>query len=658
MANGKIKGKQIEDLTLDLDKLSGNGSVIIGTGSTFQIVGTAVNPNDIVSLKDLASVGGKLTISDYNTGASFSNIENIIFRGQNVLVPGPTGTTATGVNVQGGGPNIVTVWIPSATYADYFNTDTNVITPETTTSRFIAAPTTEGNPYYIGDWAAGSAQGVLDEPSSGQVSYTCTNFSVLDLTTTLDFTIFDGTGATLSTQSMTVATNSVSSGGLTTNVTAFSADEDRYKATVTFTADLNDAALIGDGGRFSVEMVHNNSTDGTYTFNQNNIFYDSDGSSSNATIGSVTIEENVPNLVWRSGIAYYSDNSSFTFSVLNIDNINDKSYPRGTTTTAWNNDSTANQIRLTPLQFNMGTSYGHSSDFTGWDNTYNVSDLDWIFVDSINSNSVYIPDLNGSNDIDTTVNTLIRANIYDWIQEANNNSANFKALIDTYSYTNNNTTDSVGDEGKRLDFTGSEPTASWDTNVTLPADALQVAFDKIIYPRDNYSTYHPDINITNTRDYSSPSAGPLKTFDVYTQVTVNDTTTSVGLTGYRWYATEFLLSSVSNTGTLTFTSNMVESDFEIENGNNTLSGDDDVAILVGHDSGSPGAGTTPDKYIYVTGDYSGRTATLTNTFGGTPKKLSFTWGTVGNYSKIWVLIGIKSTKENRYISQISIASGI
>ena len=57
MANGKIKGKQIEDLSLSLNKLDGAGSVILGSSSQIQVTGTAVNPNDIVTLKELSGVG-------------------------------------------------------------------------------------------------------------------------------------------------------------------------------------------------------------------------------------------------------------------------------------------------------------------------------------------------------------------------------------------------------------------------------------------------------------------------------------------------------------------------------------------------------------------------------------------------------------------------
>jgi len=654
MADGKIKGKQIEDTTVSLNKLSGNGQLILASASQIQITGTSIGDDDIVTRKELSSVGN-LKVTDFNTGSSFSNIQNIIFRGQTVVTP--NSGTATGVLAESGSePNSVLVWIPAPIYEDYFNEGNAALTPEATTSRFIGKP---NGAYEVGDWTSfdSVARAVLNEPSSGEVSYTVTDFAVFDETTTLDFIIYDGTGASLSTVSQIVGTNSTTLNGLTINVTSFSVDSDRFKASATFTATLSNINLIPDGGRFSVEIIHNNSTDGTYPFTQNDIFYDSDGNVSSANIGSVTIQETSPTLVWRSGISYYSDNSTFTFSVLTIDNINDRSYPTGVGT-SWNNDSTSNQVRLTPLNFNMDISYGHSTDFDGWSSSYNVSGIDWIFSDAINTTNAYIPDVNTSNNLDTSIVTRTRANYYDWSQSSNFDSTAFLALIDTYAYTNTTLIDPVGDESKRLSFTDlTFNSGSWDSTAALGDDYLQVAFDKMFYPREDYSAYNPAINITNARDYSALGAGATQSFDVYTQVSTNSASTTVDLFSYKWYVSHFLLGAVSNTGTFTFTSNIVESDFEIENGNNANAGDDDVAILVGHDSGSAGAGTFPDKWIYVTGDYSGRTAPLTNDFTGGSKSISYTWGTVGNYSRVWIAIGIKTTKQARYISQISLAAG-
>ena len=201
----------------------------------------------------------KLQVTDYLSGATFGNVDNIIFRGQTVTVPGGT---ATGVLVNGQVSNSVVVWIPAPSYVDYFNTATNAISGVSTTSRLIGDPL---GYYNIGDWS-----GALTTPRNARnqssVGYTCTDFSVFDLTTTLDFNLYGDDGVTtLATASMTTATGSVTSNGITINVT-FSTDQDKDKASVTFTADLTNVALIPTGGRFSIELIHNNSVDGTYTF--------------------------------------------------------------------------------------------------------------------------------------------------------------------------------------------------------------------------------------------------------------------------------------------------------------------------------------------------------------------------------------------------------
>ena len=75
----------------------------------------------------------KLSVTDYNTGLSFSDISNIIFRGGIVNVPGGTGIgeAVTGVNPT------VTVWIPAPDYVDYFSPTLN----SGSSTRFISTPT-------------------------------------------------------------------------------------------------------------------------------------------------------------------------------------------------------------------------------------------------------------------------------------------------------------------------------------------------------------------------------------------------------------------------------------------------------------------------------------------------------------------------------------
>lgn len=661
--------------------LGNNSSVEIGEGSTFEapsttfsllnstinvtgsgkitIAGTATDPNDVVTKKELVDASN-LKVTDFNTGASFSNINNIIFRGQSLVVPNPPGATADGVFVQDGGQRSVVVWIPKPTYKPYFNTQTAVVDDYDTTLRYVADP---GSPaaYNVGDWTdfdSITRDVLVIEPSfSGSIDYTSTEFGVLNTNTTLEVEVLDGDGSQVATHSVTVATSSSTSQGITIDITSFQPDEDRYQATANFTVDFNSITPLSSGGRLSVVITHNNDTDGTYTYSQNNVFYDSDIVFSNANIGGVNVEENTPSLKWASGIAYYELSSTFDFEVIGISNINDRSFPTGGGTN-WDNISNSNQLRLNPLNFAINNpSYAHSTDITGWTSSYDISGLTWSFTDAIDDNNTYVPGLDGNQDLNTGVSTLARSNFYDWSVSSNYDSAAFDSLIDTYTYNSTNTTDVIGDEGRRLDMSNlTWNSGSWDSQADLANDALQVAFDKVIYPRDNYSAYYPQINITNSRDYSTSATGPSKSFDIYTQVNVDDTTTNVNFDDFRWYASNFLLGSLANTGTFTFTSNIVENDFAIEVGNNTLTGDGDVVILVGHDSQNAGSGTTPDKFICLTDDYSGRTA-ISNNFDGAPKKITYTWGTVGNYSRIWILVGVKSAKSNRFISQISLAPG-
>ena len=644
MANGKIKGKQIEDTTISLDKLSGAGTVIFASGSQLQITGTASGPNDVVTKKELSTSGTNLQVTDYLTGATFGNVENLIFRGQTVTVPAGT---ATGVLAVNGGANAVVVWIPAPSYVDYFNTAGNAMSAESTTSRFVADPTTEGTPYYIGNWTTNesTSRDVLTENSGGNVSYVCTDFAVFDTSTTLDFTFTDGSGATTSI-SLLVATGSTSANGLTINVSAMSVDQDRYKASATFTADLTNGSLIPNGGRFSIELVHNNSGDGTYTFTQNDIFYDSDGSTSNASIdlaggGTVSIEEETASVKWLSGIGYYDSGSTFTFSVTEIDNLNDRSYPRGTANST--NNSSGQQLRLTPSNFAISTTFwGHSTDFIGWTNSYNAAGFDYITLGTINSSNQYEPGFGTDNVVNSSSNSSITANLYDWNLADSVDSPDFPALIDTYNDTTTYNNNPIVDEDDRLDM-GSLGTAStWDNTASLPADELQMIFGRVIYPQDDFSGYYPQINITNARDYSS-SATASKTFDIYTDTSTGaGTVASTSINGYRWFATTYGKSADYTTdfsnGIFEFGANWVETDLHHDQ---TSAQNEDLVILVGVDSS--GANTTADRFFWVSNDataYPGRSNAVTYNLTGGTKQIQFTKGSLSfSVRRCWLLIG-------------------
>ena len=174
MANGKIKGKQIEHQSISLDKLSGAGNVILASGSQIQVTGTAVNPNDIVTKKELPYFN--LQVTDYLSGATFSNIENIIFRGQTVNVPNGT---AVGVWAEQDSvpPKSVMVWIPGIDYPDPFNTDSNIITPIVGVDRFAGMPNGD---YIIGDWES-NVTGARETFNINSVYWSCTDFYVHDL---------------------------------------------------------------------------------------------------------------------------------------------------------------------------------------------------------------------------------------------------------------------------------------------------------------------------------------------------------------------------------------------------------------------------------------------------------------------------------------------
>jgi hypothetical protein len=665
MANGKIHGKQIQEESISLSKLANSGSLILTSPSQLQITGTAINDDDVITLKELNDFQAdtSLTITDYNTNATYSNINNIIFRGQTVTVPG---ATANGVLAVDGGSNAVIVWIPAPSYVDFFNEGTAEISPISTTTRDLGDP--HGD-YDIGSWAS-SLNTPRPSINVSSISYTSTDFSVYDnVNTDLYFNFYgaDGTTILASASYDLTSVGSVTSNGITINVTDFQTDQDKYKATATFVATFSSIPTISAGGRFSVELIHGNSADGTYSYTSPDIFYDADGASSNANIdiangGTVSIQENNAELKWLSGIAYYDTDSTFTFSVTEIDNLNDQSFPQGTTNNS--NSSTGHQLIVSPNNMAITTTnYFHGNDFTGWSQDYDIQSLAVSYIATVNQPNALIPNLDSSNNL-LTANGSIDASIYDWGLVETENSPDYIALFDTQNNVSTDLIDQVGDEDKRLDLSNmTYNSGSWSQSAVLAGDALQVMFDRIVYPQHDFSGYYPQVNIDNARNYTSSGASSVS-FDVYTNTASNPgTVTTVNFNDFRWYVSHFYVGLTSRkNGYFTFTANVDEADLQFQNATTGTPGDDELNILVGIDSS--GSNTTPDKWLWISStngsNYPGRASAGTYNLDGLTKQIAFTLDGLNGVSRFWLLIGYNNSVAGKglYISNITLVSPI
>jgi hypothetical protein len=662
-----------------------DGSSVTITGSTFSINSDILIPNGAsagyVLTSDTDGVatwqpssgggGGDISVVDFGTGITYSSVNNIIFRGGVVSVP--TGT-ASAVQVTGAAPT-VTVWIPAPNYVAYFSPSL----PTGDYSRYVSTPDTNGytssvssGNFGTGDWSPSITTTRSVTNLTTHTAFTETEFACYDLNTTLTFNLLNHNGSSLSSISNYVlnAAGSTTSNGITITVNSFSADGDRYKASVSGTIDVS--TLFPNGGRFTWGVIHNNSGNGVgnsgvgiYAFTQSTpIFYDNDGVSSSANItGSVQYDEKTPTLKYYSGVAFYNTGSVFAMTASGINLLNDITIP------------TTKQVDFTPVSLGIsvlpgfadGSQAGVGSAITGWALNWNKSGLTFSKDGSISTSGLYVPGFSTNNTISAVAGSYVTANLYDYGLADTDNSASKTILIDTDSPGSvtllNNPIDS---ENGRLSVSGvmSSGTSAFDSTLSLSStntDELQYIFGRVIYPQTNFNLFSPVINTTSSVNYSSLS-GSNKTFTIYTDINTGATTT-VTFTDYRWHVTAYgdSSSSARGSGIFTLNSNFTESYLHYD-GVNSTSGTGDLVIIVGIDDTSSNA--TPNKFLFVSGDpvtYATRQAPISynlNNATESSKNIQWSKGTLSPVvKKVWLFIGYKNTAtgKNLRITNIALA---
>ena len=642
-----------------------------------------------------AAGGSSLTVEDYLTGVTFSNINNICFRGNTVVVT-PGGLTATGVLVTEDtpvNPGHIMVWIPAPNYVNYFSPSLG--TGDQT--RYAMAPTTNTisgsslGQYSVGSWnvadlfVAGTTKSV--KMTSGALAAFNTGssfFSCMSNATTLTFTLYAGDGTQIRQVTGIINANTTylsSPSGLSFTITDFAADNDRYKAKASGTIDV--AALFPYGGRFYWNITHNNAgAPGTpYSFTSNDVFYDveyaADGTS-NATIGSTSFDEKTPALVYYSGVAYYDTGSTFGFTVSGIDNLNDISIP------------TTKQIDITAFNMAIGGTFDGYADgsktavssfgITGWTYSWNRSGLTFSRTGTTNQAERYIP--NFADTSSTSINNLLNNSVqsyivskaYDLGTAYTSTSAFKKMLFDT------DTTDSLthlnnplDSENGRLSMTGlsnatgkgvhpsssivlGSATFSSTISLNTATDELQYIFGRVIYPQTNFTEYFPFINYSSSVNYLNV-ASASRTFNIYTAAGLATSQAGSGggaytattFNAYRWHVSSYTKDSGGTeqifNGIITFSSNFAETDIEQGyDGNLYISNPNPyLVILIGVDS--TGSNAAPDRFLYVTGDtatWGARISQATYNFNGSTKQINWfldQWGNSITVTKVWLFVG-------------------
>ncbi len=386
---------------------------------------------------------------------------------------------------------VVNVYVPPPQYVAHFNSNDGDVagdcrlSDKSTTSRFVAGPTGEGNPYNIGGWSDGDTVNTVRTTGAVHV-YTTTNVCSFkdDSTTTIEVNIYDADDSTpLATHTLGPITGAVGAviQGITIIVASWATNEDQYQGTVSVLFNI-DTILGNISGRYSVEIIHHDAGDGDFTYTQGPLFYDNESNAQ--TIGNATIAENTPVIVRKSGVYYYDTGSTFTVNIDDLDWLNSDSYP-------------TTLVSIVGSEYGLPTLSLGSGDLTGWTSKYNIMNVTYNKADwTINQSNYYT--------VRTTGNIV--AQVQDWSAGASDNSPNAGMAVDTYNDNSTRIVEDFRGETNRLE---SDLSTSWDSTQDLTAydgnNGLQVGEGtKLFYPKNiDYGTYEPSSGAQP--DYSGES---------------------------------------------------------------------------------------------------------------------------------------------------------
>ena len=482
-------------------------------------------------------LGGHITVQDEGVDIC-SSVTTINFKGATVQAKDC-------IN------GLVNVYIPSPTYVSHFNTSDGTndcsVSDKSTTSRIIASPTAEGNPFKIGDWTGGTTHNAIRQ-SDASCSYTSSNSCSFsdNSSSTIEVNIYDANGtstlATHTTVSISGNTN-VTVDNIQIQVTSWATDTDQYKGIITVTFNI-DTILTGNSlqsGRFSVEIIHHDGS-GDYTYTQNDIFYDDQPNSQ--AMGNVTMVENVPVVVYKSGVMAYDTGSTFTVAIDDLDYLNSDTYP-------------SNFVRILGSEYNLTTLSLTGASLTSWTNAYNNTNATY-------SNSAW--SVNSTNFFSRTTTANVTAQSIDWDSwgESSDTSPNDVIIIDTYNDDSTRIYEDFRGETSRLQSDLSTP---WVSTASLSSTdggtGLQVGEGTyLFYPGNSGLTGFPtaagdytdyDPNDTTQPDYSSLSGDRYYYRGMYhtstshsngifnitgvdeADITADDIIIEISLDGTNWY---------------------------------------------------------------------------------------------------------------------------
>jgi hypothetical protein len=410
-----------------------------------------------------------------------------------------------GADVQAlsGGSGIVSVYVPTPTFASHYNTSDGTTTGTVgesisrTTTR-ISTPTSEGNPFSTGGTAGTNAATTLSTTVTFSTGGDVTGFGG---NSKFAVTVFDADGTTpleAKTTSSITGNGSYGSGNIAITITNYAADTTRFKARPSIVVDAGAilTAASRQGGRYNVTIVMttDTATDGTgpYTYTQTAVFIDTNPNTPSIS-GTTTIAETGGSVQTKhlSGIEYYISGSAFTLAVTGINNLN-----RNTARTSNNLNVSASNYGISTL--NQSPFGSGSSRFSGWTNAFDNTGASY-------SNPAF--SISSSNYRFRGTNASASAFPRDpWATGSTVTSSNTSILIDTYGTTSTDLAENFDDENRRQtsSYNSGSSTGNWTSTNSLSAGEALVLGGQLLVP--NQATLTSGASNANFSSFS-PTAG-------------------------------------------------------------------------------------------------------------------------------------------------------
>lgn len=383
---------------------------------------------------------------------------------------------------------VVNIYIPAPTYSDNYNEGSATVSTPSTSSRYVSSP---NGHFDIGDWDAGSVRAVTRDTS---LEYTMSNVcSLVNNATVFTAKVYGADGSTVLAQaSVTLNGNTTyTSENISIVVSNWDSEYDQYVAQIDVLIDI--LSILPSGGRFSVELVHDNGSSGLFTKSHSNLFLDVESNVPTLTGVSITPTLGYIYTKFLSGIQYYTNPTRFTVSVADIDYLNDESYP-------------STQVQVGGYDYTLTDLNLAGSALTGWTTDWNST-----------NNSYEKADWTLLKDPERTVivtSARIRARVNDWDWGSYAYSSSSGILVETHDDSSTRIIERFYDESWRCtsgsgllddkwDSVDAKSAGVWDS--TVPVGVEDAIFINGGCERnvDDWGVYGP--NADDQPDYTTTS---------------------------------------------------------------------------------------------------------------------------------------------------------